>query len=121
MLRPAGNSVTKPGPADSVTVTLSASAMESPGTPAGSASVTLLAAPSLAPERESYRRVGVRGTNLPDALELAGTNAPTTSTITGDGIDVKTRNVPPESTRVIELFARIWLARKLTFETVGRA
>ena len=31
MLRPAGNSVTKPGPVDSVTVTLSASAIESPG------------------------------------------------------------------------------------------
>ncbi len=59
MLRPAGNSVTKPGPEDSVTVTLSASAIASPGTPAGSGSVTLLAARSLAPERESYRRVGV--------------------------------------------------------------
>ena len=86
----------------------------------GSGSVTLLPGARAGPERESNSRVDVRGTNLPAAAALAGTKAPTTSTTTCVGTNVNTRNVPDESTRVIEPFARIWPASKFTFETSGR-
>ena len=60
-------------------------------------------------------------TNLPDAAELAGAKAPTTSTTTSAPTDVNTRNAPVASRRVIEPFARIWPALKLRLETTGRA
>jgi hypothetical protein len=51
--RPAGNSVTKPGAADSVIVTFSARATASPGTPAGSGTVLVVPGAILGPDRES--------------------------------------------------------------------
>jgi hypothetical protein len=66
-------------------------------------------------------RVDGRATNRPDVAELAGTKAPTTSTTTSAPTEVKTRNAPDVSRRVIEPFARIWPASKLTLETTGRA
>ncbi len=103
-----------------MTVTLRASAAASAGTPAGNGNVMVAPGESFGPGRESNRRVDGRGTNLPEAAVVAGTNAPTTSTTTCERVDVKTRNVPAASRRVIEPFARIWLTSKLTFETTGR-
>src|SRR4051794_25022620 len=121
IVRPAGNSVTNPGAADSVIVTFSASATASAGTPAGSGTVFVVPGAILGPERESYMRVEGRATNLPEVAEVTGTNAPTTSTTTSACTEVKTRNAPEASRRVIEPFARICPTSKLTLETTGRA
>ena len=90
-----------------MTVTFSASATESAGTPLGNGNVMLAPAPGFGPGRESYTRVDGRATNLPAALEVAGTKAPTTSTTTCDRTDVNTRKLPDASRRVMELLARI--------------
>src|SRR3954453_2089208 len=66
-------------------------------------------------------RVEGRATNLPEVAEVTGTNAPTTSTTTSACTEVKTRNAPEASTRVIEPLARICPTSKLTLETTGRA
>src|SRR5215203_318982 len=65
-------------------------------------------------------RVEGRATNLPEVAELAGTNAPTTSTITSARTEVNTRNAPDASTRVIEPFALICPTSKFTLDTTGR-
>src|SRR3954468_2651581 len=121
IVRPAGNSVTNPGAADSVIVTFNASATASAGTPAGSGTVFVAPGAILAPDRESYTRVEGRATNLPEVAEVAGTNAPTTSTTTSARTEVKTRNAPAASTRVMEPLARICPTSKLTLDTTGRA
>src|SRR4051812_46075206 len=83
--RPAGYSVTNPGPVASVMVTLRASATAWVGTPAGKGSVKAAPGANLAPLRESNRRVEGRATNRPATADVAGTKAPTTSMTTSAG------------------------------------
>src|SRR4051794_41514256 len=94
IVRPAGNSVTNPGAADSVIVTFNASATASAGTPAGSGTVFVTPGAILAPDRESYTRVDGRATNLPEVAEVAGEQGPAPPTTTAGRPEGEKRESP---------------------------
>ena len=102
-------------------MTFRARATASAGTPPGSGTVMLRTGARLrARTGIEHTRRWARHEPARCAGAAAGTKAPTTSTTTCERTDVNTRKLPEESSRVIELFARIWPPVKLTFETVGR-
>ena len=107
---PAGNTVKKPDPGDSVNVTVSATATASAGTDGGSA--TLIVSPAAiglarGGSRVSIARAGVIGTKRPADVAADSTNQPVTSTISGAPFWAKRSTAPPIPTRTIVALARI--------------
>ena len=98
----------KPAPTESLVAMVTATAVASVGTPAGSGMV--IAPPTASRpvrSRVSSRRVGAVATNRPAVAPAAATKAPVTSTTTwADALEL-TASVPSAPVAMIAPFARV--------------